>query len=353
MISRTWRLFALLFSLLVPPVLADNTAIKFKHLVVLGDSLSDQGNLFFATSDLGQAFNLPPIPATDHYYLGRFSNGENYAGLLARKLGIALTPSELGGSNYAFGGSRTDYNVVEYRPGVPPPLPNGLYPVGAYPWSLDLQREAFLADAKRQADPSGLYVVFAGSNDLSDALIALVFLNQDPTPTIEKAVQGIRNVISAFELAGARTVLVPNMPNLGVVPGVTRFGPVVAGLATQLSLQFNAALATMLSGVTGTNIIAFDTYSFLNDVVAHPANYGLTNASQPCYSGFVEPDPGGTVCADPGTYAFWDVEHPTTRLHAILADELYTSVLHCEAKKTIDNPSLSGRFTSRCAVNVR
>ena len=263
-----------------------------------------------------------------------------------------MTPSELGGGNYAFGCSRTDYNRVEYRPGVPPPLPNGVYPIGAYPWSLDLQREAFLGDVDRHADPKGLYVVFAGSNDLSDALIAAVFLHQDPAPSIAKAVQGIKNVITAFETAGARTVLVLNIANLGVVPSVTRFGPGVSGLATALSQQFNAALAAMLTTATGTNIIVFDTYSVFNDIVAHPGNYGLTNVTQPCYSGYVEPNPNGTVCAEPDKYAFWDIEHPTTRLHAILADELYSSVLQCEAKQKDETHSASGRFTSRCAVNV-
>jgi outer membrane lipase/esterase len=351
-ISRAVGLIVLLFSFSVHVASADNTTLKFEHVFVLGDSLSDQGNLFFATSELSEEFNLPPVPAADHYYMGRFSNGENYAGLLAQKLGLTLAASELGGNNYAFGGARTDYNRVEFRPGLPPPLPNGGYPIGAYPWSLDLQREAFLLDVNRHADPKGLYIVFSGSNDLSDALIAAVFLHQNPAPTIAKAVQGIKNVITAFETAGARTVLVPKIPNLGVVPSVTRFGPAFAGLATALSQQFNAALDSMLATITGTNIIVFDTYSFLNDVVAHPGNYGLTNATQPCYSGYVEPDPNGTVCAEPDKYAFWDVEHPTTRFHAILADELYTSVLNCEAQQGNTANSASG-VKSRCIVNVQ
>jgi phospholipase/lecithinase/hemolysin len=321
-------------------------------MFVLGDSLSDQGNLLSATTTLADSFNLPPTPATDHYYQGRFSNGENHAGLLAQMLGFTLTASQLGGGNYAFGGARADYNRVEFRPGLPPPLPQGAYPIGAYPWSLDREREAFLASVRRVADPNGLYVVFSGSNDLSDALTALLFLRQDPGPAIAKAVQSIANAVLAFETAGARTVLVLGVPNLGVVPSVTQFGPVVSALATRLSQQFNAALAATLAPITGVNVVIFDTYALVTDVVAHPADYGLENVTQPCFSGYVEPDPTATVCADPDKYAFWDVEHPTTRFHAILADELYAAVLACESVQGERSRSASNRFVSRCAVNV-
>ena len=59
----------------------------FRNVYVIGDSLSDQGNLFLAT----QLVTGAGIPAADHYAMGRFSNGENYAGVLAGKLGVSLT----------------------------------------------------------------------------------------------------------------------------------------------------------------------------------------------------------------------------------------------------------------------
>src|SRR5262245_24563373 len=62
-----------------PPV----TTLPIKHIVVLGDSLSDQGNLLAATSVISPI----AVPDPTHYFAGRFSNGENYAGVLADKLG--------------------------------------------------------------------------------------------------------------------------------------------------------------------------------------------------------------------------------------------------------------------------
>ena len=61
-------------------------------------------------------------------------------------------------------------------------------------------------------------------------------------------------------------------------------------------------------------------------VVENPGKYGFLNSTQACYSGFVLPDPSATICADPDQYVFWDVEHPTTRFHEILADEMLAAV---------------------------
>src|SRR6185503_8573800 len=115
------------------------------------------------------------------------------------------------------------------------------------------------------ADPTGLYIVFSGSNDVSDALIALIALHQNPAQTIAKAVEGIRNAVLAFRDAGARTILVPLLPDLGLVPSVTAGGPVVAQIARGLAQQFNALLQATLATIDGPNIIVFDTYAFLTE----------------------------------------------------------------------------------------
>ena len=327
---------------------APPTSLPIRSLTVLGDSFSDQGNLFAATSFLGAGVGLPGLPDAQHYFHGRFSNGPNYVDFLAQKFGFAMTPSIGGGSNFAYGGARTTYNIVELP--SPPSFPG--YPVDAFPWALDDETEAFLEQApSKAADPTALFVVFSGANDLADVFL----LHHDPAATIATTVEGIRQAILAFQAAGGRTVLVPNVPNLGVIPLVTRNGPGVSLAARNLSLAYNVALAKMLDTIVGIDIVRFDTFEFITDVVANPSKYGFTNATQPCYSGFVTPDPTATECSDPDAHVFWDGEHPTTKLHAVIADLLYESVLLCQSRGGATagtTASDRARFVSRCNVSA-
>jgi outer membrane lipase/esterase len=321
------------------------TNLPILSMYVLGDSLSDQGNLLAATTALGALSGQPGIPDQLHYFQGRFSNGGNYIDALAGKLGILISPSLAGGTNFAFGGARTDYNIAEE--------PFGPYPAGAFPWSLSRETEAFLAQAgPRRADPTALFIVFSGSNDLGDVLA----LRLDPATTIAATIEGIREGILAFQAAGARTILVPNVPNLGKVPLITQRGAAASAFASTLSAEYNAALDDMLDTISDVNIVRFDTFAFITDVVDNPTKYGFTNATQPCYSGFVVPDPSATTCPDPDTHVFWDGEHPTSKLHSLLAELLYASVLHCEAVAKGHASGEGGAnqeaFVSRCQVNL-
>ena len=308
--------FGLVLAASILPVSA--IAGSFTGLYVLGDSLSDQGNLYSATSILGPGLGQPAQPAADHYFNGRFSNGPVYTEQLAYDLGLSVTASELGGNNFAFGGARTDYNTVEA-----PPFGDQVYPRATFPWSLNAERAAFTTRFGAGADPNALYVVFSGSNDITD----IVRRRLDPAVTIANTVSGVINTIDAFKAAGAKTVLVPNLPDLGVVPRVTALGPRVAVLATDLVSQYNDALSVALRQETGIHVVQFDTFDFIRDVALNPTKYGFGNSTQACYSGFVLPDPTGTVCSNPNEYVFWDSEHPTTRFHALLGDAMFDAVV--------------------------
>ncbi|MGA7802032.1 MAG: PEP-CTERM sorting domain-containing protein [Gammaproteobacteria bacterium] len=67
-----------------------------------------------------------------------------------------------------------------------------------------------------------------------------------------------------------------------------------------------------------------DTFSLVDKIYNNPAAYGLTNVNAPCYSRFVQS--GGTTCANPNQYLFWDAEHPTSAVHRILATDVLRTV---------------------------
>ena len=319
--SSRWRSLAVSAAAFLAAAAAG--AAPFSDIYVLGDSLSDQGNLLRATEALTGGPSTA-WPARDHYFDGRFSNGEVYSGLLAQRLGLSLTPSSTGGNNFAYGGARTDANIVER-----PSTPGGGFAKGAYPWSLNLERQAF--SDRSVVDPQALYVVFFGSNDMADLIGPTLNGGFASTQAQSDAVvQGVMNVIDAYRAAGARYVLVPNVPDLGVVPSVTSRNPpgstIVSSTATALSQRYNATLASRLQQVTDLQIISFDTFQLVRDLHDNPARYGLGNATQPCYSGFVYPDASATECADPASHVYWDTEHPTTVTHALIADRMLAAV---------------------------
>jgi len=79
-----------------------------------------------------------------------------------------------------------------------------------------------------------------------------------------------------------------------------------------------------LSLLPGIDITPFDTFSLLQSISADPAAFGFTNASAPCLTGSL--GGGAGVCADPGSYVFWDSVHPTTAAHQVLGSAFAEAV---------------------------
>jgi outer membrane lipase/esterase len=105
----------------------------YSRVVVFGDSLTDNGNLFRLTG--GRE------PASPPYFQGRFSNGPTFVELLGFNLGGFGTAT--GSTSYAFGGARTD--TSQSPPG------------------LRTQLGAYLAGGG-QFGPNDLVIVYGGAN---------------------------------------------------------------------------------------------------------------------------------------------------------------------------------------------
>jgi len=342
---------ALLFS-------ATAAAANFSQVVVFGDSLSDNGNISLATAPTLQ----PPL---------RFTTNPGTVGIenVAGKLGFALQPSLLGGTDFAWGGA----GVITNSPGTPATVPTLTAQVGAY-----------LAGGT--VDNHALYSIWGGANDIFyaatsagaaataqqliaqnvaaqiaqlqgaglpqaqiDALIPQI--TQAVTAAVVQQVQaaaGVSSLMNAeqaqaavgaaaqqevkligqLQAAGVKNILVFNLPNIGTTPSATAQGPAGAAALTGLSLIFNGQLNAGLAQMQ-TGIIPVNAYGLLSEAIADPSAFGFSNVTDPaCGAGSssVRCGPQGSglpFTYAPGaeqTYLFADGVHPTTAAHAMLGD---------------------------------
>lgn len=256
-------------------------ADPFRSVVVFGDSLSDNGNLYKAS--LG---SYPPPP----YYNGRFSNGPVAVEQLASNLGVPLV-------DFAFGGATSGTtNLVGVQTGFP-----GLPGV-----TTEFQG----ANLGAGVLGSALTVVWGGANDFQ--------LLSNPTVSQSQALAAVAasnivKIVQGLQAEGATTILVPNLPDLGKTPEF--YGNAAATAYTD---TFNAALAKGLpAGVT-----LFDVDSILdslvNEATLNPAGAPFSNVTDECKAAGAFPACNG--------YLFFDDIHPTTAADAILAKDFAAAV---------------------------
>jgi phospholipase/lecithinase/hemolysin len=308
-------------------------ASPLTRLYVFGDSLSDNGNLYRWTGQPNPVTGGTPIPVAPPYASGRFQDGPSYAERLWEALGLSgeLTPSFLGGSNYAVGGARSRYHNFDLANGLPP-APEAVR-FGAF--SLLGQVDAFRADLRgRPADAQALYVVWGGANDLQDVvtLAGRAGVNA-ASARLAEAARDVADVLTSLVSLGARELFVPNAPDLGIVPAVIAQGPRAVAAATAYSAAFNALVddaIVRLGAGGGVHIERFDAFSLVRDIVADPARYGVTDTRTPCLANFyiaspLDPAQPVAVCNDPRRM-FWDIVHPAAGTHGILARQMIAAI---------------------------
>ena len=133
--------------------------------------------------------------------------------------------------------------------------------------------------------------------------------------------------------AGARNLLVVNVPNVGVIPEFTQDNPSKAGAATQLSQAYDAALANGLMGLTkpiGTTLTLFDLYAFNSAIIANAGAYGITNTTDRCFTNTPLTPIATAACGVNGAnidqYFYWDSIHPTGKVQALAGNALVAAL---------------------------
>jgi phospholipase/lecithinase/hemolysin len=292
----------------------------YSAIYSFGDSLSDVGNAYIYTSIPGNG----PVQPAPPYFSGEFSNGPIWLQDLAPMLGLPLmTPSFLpyNGNDYAIGDAST-----------------GSTPIYTAQAGLDLpsQIQAFEIAHLDKAPSSALYTFSIGANDVFGLLAVLA---TDPTfagteAVLEQAALNVASAAGELEKDGAKRLLIYNVPDLGLTPyiqdlAILHGDPSLPGQAATLSNDFNALVSQDLAADDpGLDVFTLDAYDLIQNAVKHPADYGLTNVTDPCWTGGTTGYAGGgTVCSSPGTYLFWDFAHPTATANEFVAEAAYRALV--------------------------
>jgi phospholipase/lecithinase/hemolysin len=250
-------------------------SFPYTQIYVFGDSLSDTGRLFQATT-------LPPTP----YFEGRVSNGKLWIEELSETLNLTYNPD----TNFAWVGATSGTTNVNGSdlPGLQQQLDNYL---NNYP----------------TADENALYIVWAGANDFSEGV-----------PDITKSITNIVALVSKLRQHGAKHILVPNLPPLDQTPRAIT-GGTSAVLAPVIS-AFNKNLAQQLAALDVIQVdipTAFE--MFKTPKVVTPPLGNLKNLTEACFD-------FKTICKNPDEYFYWDDLHPTKVGHKAIALVFFAAI---------------------------
>jgi outer membrane lipase/esterase len=310
-------------------------ALPYSNIYIFGDSLSDSGNNYLVFQNAPafppplNGLNAVPTPRPDPvittptplpssgfipsfpyapaapYPFGTYSNGPTWAIEFGAALGIAITPSFLGGNNFAYGGATT----------------SGATP---FPPSLSTQVDQFVA-RPGPADPDALYVIAGGGNNARAVLEAIQLLPPAlalatiATAAAQYAADTV-SMITRLQNEGADDIIVWNVPNVALAPAIALGGPQSQLVGLLTSVAMNLALAQALAAPSiAPDVRLFDLFGLVTSAYLNPSAFGFTNVTDAC--GF-----NPVACTNPNTWLFWDGIHPTSGGHALIAQGMLALV---------------------------
>jgi len=350
-------------------------ALEFSDTFFFGDSLTDSG-AFAGNADAvnGETFSLDP--------------GLIWSEVLANSFGlsaIANNPNNLLntsvlGTNYAQGGAQVTSPIG---------VGQSASPQAALPLSTQLANYFIYSPT---ADPNALYTVWGGANDIffNAGMVGGGLPIATAMANLNTSASDLSGLVTQLSNAGAKYILVPNLPDIGSTPSsvintintagagnpglnaalgaaiVTLATPAnspadqsavqlqalaaaeaalgfpagtltptfatFAGLSTSLTDSYNTSLAATLL-TNNANIIGLDSHTLFAEIMADPAEFGLLNVTGLASFSSLQAtvtNASGILDADVTPYLFADSVHPSTLGHQIIA-QYALSVLEAPA----------------------
>lgn len=292
-----------------------------KHVVVFGDSYSDNGNAFRASKG--------HFPNIKRYFRGRFTDGPVWVEYFTQLLHLnPNNPKQL--QDFAVGAARAngDYPIKLQL--------NGDKSVSFTVPDIQQQFKNYVA-SKAVSPKDSVYILYIGTND---------FFAEPDIPMgnhqafIEKIVAAQRQLIVQLNKLGAKQILVVNMRNLAQLPitdvvagvyhqqhpktSVAQFKEKLAALVQTYNQQLNDQLEHL------PNVYVVDVNDFerrmLLEIKAAGVQYHYQDKrlkftkTQACYINNGDYQHAlDRLCTDPSRYYFYDQAHPSTYASRLFA----------------------------------
>jgi phospholipase/lecithinase/hemolysin len=288
--------------------------VPFQNIVIFGDSLSDNGNVYALTNE---TYPIPP------YWKGRFSNGPNWIDQL----------NMTGISDYAYGSATTDSNLVQgYTKGNTIPVPGMLQQVQIYLNNTNVNT----IDFERT-----LYILFGGGNDF--------IFDNDLEPSVIAA--SLLKSAQALLDIGATNIIVFNQVPVQYFPFSKPFE--AFEFFTFLTDQGNFYITNFTESIQLDNPQAslkiFDIHSLVLNIVTQNSTY-FTNTVDNCWINF-NVTTVLELCPNPEEYLFVDTIHFTSSGHKLIADAIRPFLI--QSTQTTSTQTTSTQTTSTQSTSTQ
>jgi phospholipase/lecithinase/hemolysin len=273
-------------------------ALKYKHIVAFGDSLSDHYNL-------KTYFDTTPEAMT---------NGDVWIEYLSRELNATL-------DNNAFIGAMTRKHLND---DIQSASDSGAIPQ----LGLIGQIDNYMNEANEFNPDETLFSIWIGSNNLIKYARG-GFGDITPEQMITAAMTDIGEAITKLLSIGATQYIIMNLPDIGKSPWYGSGSAEDVAAATQLALGYNNALMNtinqLLMNKPGIKVYCFDIVQILDEIIEKEM-FPIVNDSY-----YILDENGYRTSETHDSaedYLFWDGVHPTTKAHAYFADVVATRVIY-------------------------
>lgn len=311
-------------------------------------------------SMIGVIKKVPSFPEAP-YWEHHFADGYVWNEQLALSIGLNLKDEEQYYNN-AFGGSwaatydhqLTTWNLIRHPIWSLENLVEGKL----IPPSLGLEISGYLMKFG-VASPDKVYFLFGGGNDY----LNMLNFEDNYNPAymndyVDYIVEGVTYSTERLVNAGAKQVVVLGIPDIGSTPrfNQTSDSEILRTASTLHNKRLAIAVEKLKREYPDVKFSFVDIQKILAGLLVKAKEYGITNTVDACIDvplpgyAFTPLSPYHKVfrnnfvleymqyqrvsdgkggfranfheCADPKHYAFWDVVHPTAKVHEVLAEEI-------------------------------